>query len=61
MFRLASVVPVNDEATVPFSLTVHERLRAGDPLGAALLSARQQAEGPVARATAWAFLALGAA
>ncbi len=58
---LASVVPVNDEATVPFSLTVHERLRAGDPLGAALLSARQQAEGPVARATAWAFLALGAA
>jgi CHAT domain-containing protein len=57
---LASVVPVNDEATVPFSLTVHERLQVGDSLAAALLAARQQAEGRVALATAWSFLALGA-
>jgi tetratricopeptide (TPR) repeat protein len=58
---LASVVPVNDEATVPFSLAVHECLQAGGTLAAALLAARQQADGPVARATAWSFLALGAA
>jgi tetratricopeptide (TPR) repeat protein len=58
---LASVVPVNDDATVPFSLTVHERLQAGDSLGEALLCARQRAEDPVALATAWSFLALGAA
>jgi CHAT domain-containing protein/tetratricopeptide (TPR) repeat protein len=57
---LASVVPVNDEATVPFSLTVHKRLQVGDTLAAALLAARQQAEGRVALATAWSFLALGA-
>ena len=57
---LASIVPVNDEATVPFSLTVHERLQAGDTLAAALLVARQHAEDPVARATTWSFLALGA-
>jgi tetratricopeptide (TPR) repeat protein len=58
---LASVVPVNDEATVPFSLAVHERLQAGDTLAVALLAARRQADDPVARATAWSFLALGAA
>ncbi len=56
---LASIVPVNDEATVPFSLAVHERLRAGDDLGSSLLAARRDADGPVARATAWSFLALG--
>ncbi|HZY28770.1 MAG TPA: CHAT domain-containing protein [Jiangellaceae bacterium] len=58
---LASVVPVNDEATVPFSLAVHERLRAGDDLVSSLLAARRAAADPVARATAWSFLALGGA
>jgi CHAT domain-containing protein len=58
---LASVVPVNDEATVPFSLAVHERLRAGDDLASSLLAARRAAADPVARATAWSFLALGGA
>jgi tetratricopeptide (TPR) repeat protein len=58
---LASVVPVNDEATVPFSLAVHERLRAGDDLASSLLAARRAADDPVARATAWSFLALGGA
>jgi CHAT domain-containing protein len=58
---LASVVPVNDEATVPFSLAVHERLRAGDDLASSLLAARRAADDPVERATAWSFLALGGA
>ena len=59
---LASIVPVNDEATVPFSLVIHERLRAGDDLATALMHARQAAgDDPVARATAYSFLALGAA
>jgi CHAT domain-containing protein len=57
---LASVVPVNDEASVPFSLTIHEQLRRGDDLATALLAARRTADSPVARATAWSFLALGA-
>ncbi|WP_051425675.1 CHAT domain-containing protein [Jiangella gansuensis] len=58
---LASVVPVSDAASVDLSLTVHERLRAGDDLSAALLAARRSASDPRGRATAWAFLALGAA
>jgi CHAT domain-containing protein/tetratricopeptide (TPR) repeat protein len=59
---LAAIVQVNDEATVPFSLTIHERLRAGDDLATALMHARQAAgDDPVARATAYSFLALGAA
>jgi len=59
---LASIVQVNDEATVPFSLTIHARLRAGDDLATALMHARQAAgDDPVARATAYSFLALGAA
>jgi hypothetical protein len=57
---LASVAEVNDEATVPFMLSVHERLAAGDDLPAALLAARQQADGDgLAEATAASFLALG--
>jgi len=57
---LATVVPVSDAGSVEVSLVVHERLRAGDDMSAALLSARQKASTPVAIATAWAFLALGA-
>lgn len=58
---LASVVPVSDAGSVDVSLVVHERLRAGDDLSTALLAARQKAWSPVTTATAWAFLALGAA
>lgn len=58
---LATVVPVSDAASVDLSLTVHERLRAGDDLGAALLAARRGADGARDRATAWSFLALGGA
>lgn len=57
---LASIVPVSDAASVPLSVTVHERLHAGDDLPSALLAARTTAEGPVEQATAWSFLALGA-
>jgi len=59
---MASVVNVNDEATVPFSLTVHEAARSGASFAEALLVARREAgQDPVARATAYSFLALGAA
>ncbi|TDD67729.1 CHAT domain-containing protein [Jiangella aurantiaca] len=58
---LATVVPVSDAASVDLSLIVHERLREGDDLGAALLAARRAAAGARDRATAWSFLALGGA
>lgn len=58
---MASVVPVSDEGSVDLSLIVHERLRAGDDLAGALREARRRADDPVGRATAWAFLPLGAA
>lgn len=59
---LASVVPVNDRATVPLMVAVHERLRAGDTLGRALHAARSVgADDPLLRATGWSFIALGAA
>ncbi|RIQ14561.1 CHAT domain-containing protein, partial [Jiangella rhizosphaerae] len=58
---LATVVPVSDAASVDLSLVVHERLRDGDDLGAALLAARRAAAGARDRATAWSFLALGGA
>ncbi len=57
---LASVVPVSDAGSVDVSLAVHERLRAGDNLSAALLVTRQKAATPVAVATAWSFVAFGA-
>ncbi len=56
---LASVAEVNDEATVPFMLQVHERLAAGDDLASALLAARTAADDPLAEATAASFVALG--
>jgi tetratricopeptide (TPR) repeat protein len=57
---VASVVPVNDPATVPLMTALHEHLRAGSDLAQALTLA-QQAVGadPVARATAYSFIALG--
>ncbi|WP_405067051.1 CHAT domain-containing protein [Kribbella sp. NBC_01510] len=58
---VASVVPVNDPATVPLMLGLHGRLRAGDDLAGALAQARASAGvGRQARTAAQSFIALGA-
>ncbi|WP_350275429.1 CHAT domain-containing tetratricopeptide repeat protein [Kribbella sp. HUAS MG21] len=58
---LASVVPVNDPATAPLMLAVHEGLRDGQSLAAAFATARREARGdPVADAAGRSFVALGA-
>ena len=59
---LASVVAVNDNATVGVMATFHARLRAGDPFGVALHAAREAADAtadPMAVATAVSFIAVG--
>jgi len=57
---VASVVPVNDPATVPLMTALHDHLRAGSDLAAALNLARHAvSDDPVARATAYSFIALG--
>ena len=57
---VASVVPVNDPATVPLMTALHEHLRAGSDLAQALTLARHAVgDDPVARATAYSFIALG--
>lgn len=58
---LASVVPVNDAAAVPWSHHVHGQFRAGATTGEALCQARAVACDPVERATASSFVAFGAA
>jgi CHAT domain-containing protein len=59
---VASVVPVNDRATVPLMLALHEHLGRGATLAEALRATRAGAgPDPVALATAWSFLALGPA
>jgi len=58
---VASVVPVNDPATVPLMTALHEHLRAGSDLAEALTLARQAVgDDPVAQATAYSFITLGA-
>jgi hypothetical protein len=58
---VASVVPVNDEATAGLMLALHRELRAGGTLAHALASARRWAgDDPVRTVTAWSFIALGA-
>ena len=58
---VASVVPVNDPAAVPLMLALHDYLQQGATLPSALLSARKATSGdPLAEATAYSFLALGA-
>ncbi|RZT16620.1 CHAT domain-containing protein [Kribbella sp. VKM Ac-2569] len=58
---LASVVPVNDPATAPLMLAMHENLQAGQSLAAAFAAARLEARGdPVADAAGCSFVALGA-
>ena len=57
---VASVVPVDDAATVPLMLALHARLRAGAPLAEAMHVARTAAsDEPRARAAADAFISLG--
>jgi hypothetical protein len=57
---VASVVPVNDSATMPLMLELHGGLRCGRTLGESLRDARRQAgRDPVQIATALSFLALG--
>jgi len=58
---VASVVPVNDQATATLMVALHRHLRGGTSLAAALRLARDGTDGePVLAATAWSFLALGA-
>ena len=57
---VASVVPVNDPATVPLMTALHDHLRAGSDLAGALTLARHAvSDDPVAQATAFSFIALG--
>ena len=58
---VASVVPVDDPATIPLMLALHRHLRSGSGLAEALTLARHAA-GPDAgaRSTAHSFIALGA-
>jgi tetratricopeptide (TPR) repeat protein len=57
---LASVVPVNDAATVAFMVAFHDGLRAGSSFADALKVAQGRAgDDPVAVATALSFVALG--
>ncbi len=60
---LASVVPVNDVATVPLMIAIHGRLREGATLAQALHDARRWLGGsdPVILATGLSFVALGGA
>jgi hypothetical protein len=57
---LASVVPVNDQATVGVMRNVHEVVGRGGSLAEGWLAARQAATDPLERATAGAFTAWGA-
>ncbi|WP_371402967.1 CHAT domain-containing protein [Kribbella sp. NBC_00662] len=58
---LASVVPVNDPATAPLMLALHDNLQAGQSLATAFAGARTEARGdPVTIAAARSFVALGA-
>jgi CHAT domain-containing protein len=57
---LASVVPVNDRATVGVMRTVHDVVGRGGSLAEGWLAARQTADDPLSRATAAAFTAWGA-
>lgn len=57
---LASVVPVNDQATVGVMRNVHDVVGRGGSLAEGWLAARQAATDPLERATAGAFTAWGA-
>jgi tetratricopeptide (TPR) repeat protein len=58
---VASVVPVNDIAVVPLMVALHRELRGGASLAEALRDARHASESdPMALATGWSFICLGA-
>jgi tetratricopeptide (TPR) repeat protein len=58
---VASVVRVNDKAAASLMLALHRRLRQGGTLGESLRDARGDVgDDPVATATGWSFIALGA-
>jgi CHAT domain-containing protein len=57
---LASVVPVNDQATVAVMRNVHQVVGRGGSLAEGWLAARQAAADPLERATAGAFTVWGA-
>jgi len=57
---VAGVVAVNDAATVPLMVGLHDELRAGRSLAEALNAARRGLpDDPVLLATAWSFIAIG--
>src|SRR5215472_276969 len=59
---VAAVVPVNDQATATLMVPLHRHLRDGATLAEALRRTRDGTERePVLAATAWSFIALGAA
>lgn len=59
---VASVVPVNDQVTATLMTALHKHLRGGASLAQALRDTRDGTQDdPVSTATAWSFLALGAA
>jgi CHAT domain len=58
---VASVAPLNDDASVPLMLALHRRLQSGAPLAGALCAVRRGvSDDPVLRAAAWSLVALGA-
>ncbi len=59
---VATTVPVNDAATVPLMRALHTSLGAGATMAESLAAARARLSAdPVDLATAWSFVALGAA
>ncbi len=59
---VATIVPVNDTATVPLMCALHAALRSGATMAESLATARKAMSGqPTELATAWSFVALGAA
>ena len=58
---VASVAPLNDEASVPLMLDLHQMLRSGATLARSLCGVRRRAgNDPVLRGAAWSLVALGA-
>jgi tetratricopeptide (TPR) repeat protein len=59
---LASVGPVNDQATTELMLRLHQQLMRGRSLAEAICAARMASDkDPVAAATGWSFIAIGGA
>ena len=59
---IATIVPVNDAATVPLMHALHASLATGATMAESLAIARTRAPNdPLHLATAWSFISLGAA